>query len=152
MGDRANVAVKVRHGAKVNEPGACVVFYTHWRGTEVPDSVARGLLQGKKRWSDPPYLARIIFDWIENGDDGETGFSIDTDVGDNEHHLLVVDPQEKKVLMYSRQSARESVLNTDTPTVPVKEWTFDEFVKMVPEDDEASLEWSALTGEEDGGE
>lgn len=153
MGDRANVAVHVKHGSKINEPGACVVFYTHWRGSETPSAVAGALRACKgdgrdqNRWRDAPYLARVVFDWILNGDGGTSGFGIDTDMGDNEHPLLVVDPAEQKVLMYHRSGAEGGrVLNcpAETVTVPVREWTFEEFAKMGEDKD---FGWDAIDPE-----
>lgn len=134
MGDRANVAVKVGYGKKINEPGACVVFYTHWSGSEVPGAVAAALTAGKDRWDDPPYLARVVFDRVKGDDKGTTGYGIDTDLGDNEYPLLVVDPDTKTVLMFHHSVAEGGrVLNcpgAEASTAPLKSWTFDEFVKL----------------------
>lgn len=72
MGDRANV--------KVVEGGRELYFYTHWAGTELPALVAEGLRRGKDRWYDPPYLNRIIFCTLLDGDDGTTGYGISAHV------------------------------------------------------------------------
>jgi len=54
MGDRANVYIR-----EDNDHG--VYLYTHWGGYELPEVVRRALARGESRWSDAPYLARIVF-------------------------------------------------------------------------------------------
>lgn len=53
MGDRANVYIREdqTHG---------IYLYTHWGSSELPETV-RTALARHERWSDTPYLARIIF-------------------------------------------------------------------------------------------
>jgi len=53
MGDRANVRIK--------DSGGTFHLYTHWSGTELPETVRQALLRGKDRWDDEQYLSRIIF-------------------------------------------------------------------------------------------
>lgn len=83
MGDRANV--------KIVEGGRELYFYVHWTGWQLPELVAIGLRRGEERWDDPPYLNRIIFGAILDGDDGTTGYGISTYVGDGARQTLVVD-------------------------------------------------------------
>lgn len=54
MGDRRNVIVK-------HDDERAVALYTHWTGSELPQTLARGLGAGRSRWNDPIYLTRIIF-------------------------------------------------------------------------------------------
>lgn len=54
MGDRRNVVVKF-------DQEKAVALYTHWSGSELPQTLARGLDAGKGRWDDPTYLTRILF-------------------------------------------------------------------------------------------
>lgn len=89
MGDRGNIAVKQRDGATI-------YFYTHWRGYAVADAVAEALAK-RERWDDDPYLARIIFDTLTDGDRGTTGFGISTDISDNQHPIPEVDCQSQTV-------------------------------------------------------
>lgn len=69
MGDRANVYVH-----EGDAPG--VYLYTHNGGSGLPDTV-RTALAREQRWHDDPYLARIIFSTMIEGDvSGETGYGI----------------------------------------------------------------------------
>lgn len=99
MGDRGNIAIITNPKLPLTKGGA-VWLYTHWSGVAIPEIVQRALAKGKDRWTDPPYLARIIFDVLTEGDDGTTGFGIDTSPGDNEHDYIVVDPFNKQVHRY----------------------------------------------------
>ena len=90
MGDRGNIRLRY---SKERE----VYFYTHWRGSEIPDILREALCRGKNRWSDAPYLARIIFDTLTDGDRELTGFGIDVQEGDNEHRVPTVDLENRTV-------------------------------------------------------
>lgn len=89
MGDRANVYIRNN-----NDHG--VYLYTHWGGSNLPETVRAALARSQGRWQDDPYLARIIFCEML-GDDtsdwrGTTGYGISAVIGDNEHPIIVVDP------------------------------------------------------------
>jgi hypothetical protein len=72
MGDRAQLAVIDGDGP------ARVYLYTHWHGTELPETLKAALIRGKSRWDDSSYLTRIIFNEMTKGNEmGETGFGID---------------------------------------------------------------------------
>jgi hypothetical protein len=74
MGDRAQVAIQPE--------GA--FLYTHWAGFELLD-VIHTALSRKQRWSDPEYLARIVFcEMVKGREDEETGYGI----GTSEHRDL----------------------------------------------------------------
>lgn len=83
MGDRGNVEM-------VYGEGQSIFFYTHWQGTELPQTVAKALEKGRTRWDDESYLARIIFQEIIGNDDDVTGFGIAPYVMDNEHDVVQV--------------------------------------------------------------
>lgn len=89
MGDRAQVFVK--------DGSEGVYLYTHWLGTELPALVAAALdsKQGRARWTDPPYLARIIFGHMLDGDDpmAETGYGIAATLTDGKLLTVNVDAQ-----------------------------------------------------------
>jgi hypothetical protein len=79
MGDSRNIVV---HGSAE----ADVVLYTHWGGSELPQTLAKALGRGRGRWDDAPYLTRMIFCEMiaaEAGDDvvaalmSETGLGIE---------------------------------------------------------------------------
>jgi len=85
MGDRANVYVH-----EGPQPG--VYLYTHWGGTELPDTLRTALARGMGRWGDTPYLTRIIFsDMVRDDIDGSTGYGISADLGDGADRILDVD-------------------------------------------------------------
>lgn len=96
MGDRGNVRLEY---AGKHQP---IYLYTHWHGTDLPTIVADALnsKQGRNRWDDPDYLARIIFTNMvksEKNDDGETGFGIAPYRMDHNHPDIIVDLYEKTV-------------------------------------------------------
>lgn len=71
MGDRRNIIV----GEGPGKPA--VSLYTHWSGTEAPETLANALDRGRSRWGDTEYLARIIFDEMTKDAHGElTGYGI----------------------------------------------------------------------------
>jgi hypothetical protein len=114
MGDRGNIYV-----TDGSAPG--VFLYGHWSG-----SVMCGQLQGalarRVRWHDTPYLTRIIFDAMTDGDHGsETGLGISTTICDNEYPILIVDTRTETVTI-----GREGV-----PPIPTdRSWSFDEFAVL----------------------
>lgn len=113
MGDRGNIVVQDDYGP------APVYLYSHWGGTELPDILAAALERGQGRWSDAPYLTRIIFNQMTAGDEmSETGFGISTKLTDNEYPLLVVDTRKGVVRV-----AQEGGDLDDGPEVPFAEAT-----------------------------
>src|SRR5687767_6295692 len=83
MGDRGNIVV-------MNDKGENIYFYTHWRGSDLPNIVAKALRRGVDRWDDPPYLNRILFCELVKGEENEnTGFGIDTRMGDGGTELYI---------------------------------------------------------------
>lgn len=85
MGDRANIVLDYGHDKKI-------FLYTHWGGSELPQTLAYALTRGKERWCDESYLSRIIFsEMVRDNIDDLTGFGIAPYEVDNEHQYLVVD-------------------------------------------------------------
>jgi hypothetical protein len=83
MGDRGQVNVK--------RGGQQVFLYTHWSGSDLPDTLRRALAR-RQRWDDAPYLARIIFSEMVKGQEAEeTGFGIWAISQDTFARVLVVD-------------------------------------------------------------
>ena len=79
MGDRRNVIV-----AESDKAEAHVALYTHWSGSELPDTVAAALDRARDRWDDPTYLTRAIFSEmirVENPDDVIEGLMSTTGLG-----------------------------------------------------------------------
>lgn len=97
MGDRGNIAIQYE-GNKAKR----VYFYTHWKGSDMSKIVAAALERGKGRWGDDSYLARVIFcELVKDDVEGETGYGISLDAGDNEHPFLVVDLESQTVFQES---------------------------------------------------
>jgi hypothetical protein len=86
MGDRANVVIIDQW--RPDPPH--VHLYTHWGGDELAADVSKAIAR-RQRWDDPTYLARIVFNAMGAGEDGETGFGIATAPPDNQHPLLYLD-------------------------------------------------------------
>lgn len=93
MGDRGNIALKY---ANHEQP---IYLYTHWSGSELPTILADALdsQEGRNRWGDEAYLARIIFDRLTDADRSEYGYGLSLDIQDNEHPILYVDLDEQTV-------------------------------------------------------
>jgi hypothetical protein len=90
MGDRGNVVVRDPWPDDINDREA-VFLYSHWGGQALPETLRLALDKAEPRWSDPQYLARIVFETMVEGRlDTTTGFGISTRLADNEHDLLVL--------------------------------------------------------------
>lgn len=106
MGDRGNIVIvqdsKYRQDKKTHKwvKSAAkrdrLFFYGHWSGYRIADVVKTVIEQGE-RLNDTAYFGRIVFDTFTNGEKGTTGFGISTSIADNEHPLIVLDPQEGTV-------------------------------------------------------
>lgn len=84
MGDRGNIQIsQPLVGEATGE--ASVFFYTHWRGSEVCQVLAKALDDNRETWGDPDYLARIIFNELQGDDRSNKGFGIGTCEIDPEH-------------------------------------------------------------------
>ena len=115
MGDRGNIKL-IGESFKPNG----VWFYTHWSGSYLKETVAAALAR-RLRWDDQPYLARIIFCHLLNGDTaGECGFGISASIQDNEgdRPIIVVD--------VDKQEVYEEVPETGGA---LRHWTFENFIK-----------------------
>lgn len=113
MGDRGNIVIEKDNQCFESN----LYFYTHWSGSEIKETLQAALIRGKGRWSDPAYLARIIFsEMIQGSVMEETGFGISTRMQDNEHDLLWINIPEKKVTLRNEDG------------VPKQTWTFQEFI------------------------
>lgn len=72
MGERRNIEL-------VYDGKHSIFLYTHWLGVELPQILATALdsEEGRARWDDDSYLARIIFSHMtKNASSPETGFGI----------------------------------------------------------------------------
>lgn len=105
MGDRANVYVH-----EGDEPG--VYLYTHWTGTELPETVRQALLR-RVRWDDTAYLTRIVFDQMTEGQQGrELGYGISATLGDGADRVVDVDTALRRVTVHGRKTDFEDYVKS----------------------------------------
>lgn len=95
MGNRSNIAIHygTRKVGKEEIPQR-VYIYSHWMGTDIAICLrdACASREGKNRFGDEAYFARIVFDRVIGDDQGgETGFGLAPFETDNEHPVLVTD-------------------------------------------------------------
>ena len=84
MGDRSNIVVQEHNGNRI-------WLYGHWMGSD-SINVTRDVLAKRDRWSDSPYLARMLFSEMTKGAiDLTTGYGISTTMCDNEYPIIVLD-------------------------------------------------------------
>jgi hypothetical protein len=92
MGDRSNIVIKQHDGNRV-------WLYGHWMGAD-SINVVRDTLAHRERWSDAPYLARMLFNRMTLGQEqGDTGYGISTYMCDNEYPVIVLDPETQTVVL-----------------------------------------------------
>lgn len=134
MGDRCNIVVAYAstEGKTLDQVVAAqaVCFYGHWSGSEMPTSVQHALAK-RWRWDDDSYLTRIIFDeFVGKRNFGEeTGFGISTQLGDNEHPVLVVDTTRNWVSLYGPAGHMGTSYKGVTERCG---WSFESFIKLTP--------------------
>lgn len=112
MGDRGNVVLEFtsRKNPRPDQKSPLdsrIFFYTHYGGTDLPNTLRNALSRGQSRWGDDSYLARIIFsEMIAEGDDLKslTGLGISPFITDNEHDLLVVNLPDQEIFTAKEES------------------------------------------------
>ncbi len=126
MGDRANIILEE------DGKNAVIYLYTHWAGTELPETLQNALIRGKSRWDDPPYLGRIIFCEMVKGNEMDlTGYGMSVSECDNGHPFL-------------RVNADKQTVTIDFDPVrayhnhPNKTFTFEEYIAI------KDISWNAL--------
>lgn len=81
IGDRGQVFIK----------DVGVYLYTHWGASELINTVKEAMKRGV-RWTDPEYLARIIFYEMAKADpDGSIGFGIGTTLHSDAWRVITID-------------------------------------------------------------
>jgi hypothetical protein len=127
MGDRGNIIME--YDRVQGEAPTRVFLYTHWSGYRLPSILQTGLIQGRGRWSDDAYLARILFCTMvgENWSD-TTGYGIAPWVPDNEYDFLLVQVCQQKVLRVDL----EWHCSQDAPISDYirQSWTFEEYIEI----------------------
>lgn len=93
MGDRGNIRLEYGKG----QPP--IFIYSHWQGTLLPLRVAEALdtEAARRRWNDPSYLARIIFDFMTKDEDAELSWGLAPYRPDQEHEDVVINLEAKTV-------------------------------------------------------
>lgn len=125
MGDRCNVYVK----------RADVFLYGHWSGYTIAETVRDALKRGRERWTDAPYLTRIVFCEMVQHDPLElTGFGISHKLCDNERPVIVLDPGNQTIstMRTTRWDGDGALRPTDRPM------PFAQFIELT---DEQCREW-----------
>lgn len=126
MGDRGNIAV-----IQDNEAKEQVWFYGHWSGWRMPAVLQHAIREGKGRWDDPTYFARIVFCRLVNpGNMYETtSFGIGTRISDNEHPIMVADCAKQIVYTIPEKGlTKDGRVPADHK--PSKQWTFEEYTAL----------------------
>lgn len=109
MGDRANVYIQ-------EDSKTGVYLYTHWAGSELPETVRAALVRGEGRWNDNAYLARIVFCEMVKGNEMETtSYGISSRLQDNEYPIIVLDCDQQRIGFAPEPTGGE-------PPIPSK-WT-----------------------------
>ena len=79
MSDKRQIHVTYPNGQKI-------YFYTHNGGYTLPRVVAEALNTARDHWSDPSYLARVVFNQMTADDPtGITGYGIATEYEDSDY-------------------------------------------------------------------
>lgn len=112
MGDRSNIVLKFSQTHRI-------FLYSHSTGPRIVGVVHKALNEGRSRWDDPSYFARIVFDRLIGADQGSlTGFGMSPELTDNEYDLLVLDMANLTV----EQTTEEGLL--------VQTWSYEQFAKL----------------------
>jgi hypothetical protein len=129
VGDRANIV-----NITGPEPTDTVVLYVHWAGSLLPDIATKGIDVAGPRWGDASYALRMaLTQWIGKMT-GSTGAGVSSDLGDNEHDLIVIDWSESRVAVvpWPHYCIHEFVLAW-TAALEVAEWV--PFADVVADDE-----------------
>lgn len=91
MGNRVSILVKD------NVEQVCL--YSHWNGTDMPETVRKALVRGESRWDHLSYLARIIFCEMVPASEWEDtlSFGISTVGYEEDWPLIVVNTDKQTV-------------------------------------------------------
>lgn len=95
MGERGNIVVRDR--------GNDVCLYTHWSGYRL-DRFVYDTLKRERRWNDGPYLTRMLFGHMLDGDEptSETGFGISSKRLGAEYPEIILNVDDQMVYIQSR--------------------------------------------------
>lgn len=129
MGDRGNIAV-----IQDKERKEQVWFYGHWSGWRMPAVLQHAIIDGKSRWNDPSYFARIVFCRLVSPGKSyyeTTSFGISTCIGDNEHPIIVADCAKQIVFTMPKDWLTGSgKVPADFAPDDKCKWTFEEYANL----------------------
>ena len=118
MGARSNVCVRSKDYSHE------IYLYSHWDGSDLALILREALARGKDRWTDPPYLTRIIFsEMIRNEVNELTGYGISNYLTDNEYNILYVDTDSQTVSVGDEVFTFEEFIDLDDNTLIRLMWT-----------------------------
>ncbi len=110
MGDRANCIVQANGSPDL-------YLYTHWGGHDLIETIQVAIRKGD-RWDDPSYLARIIFDQMTFGEQGNpTGYGISTRMGDGGDQVVFVDTHKQEIRVGQQSWTFEDFCQADISAV-----------------------------------
>ena len=121
MGDRGNIQIQQPLVGEASGE-ASIFFYTHWRGSEICQVLAKALDDNRDAWNNPDYLTRMIFNELQGDDRSNKGFGIS---------VSEIDPEYPTPEVY--WTTRYSKFGTQMPDEPMVQYngeitTGDEFV------------------------
>lgn len=117
MGDRGNIVIRHKNDE--------VWLYTHWGGTEIDEVLKASLAKAPDRWTDPQYLARVVFQSLVGTNNGTTGYGISSRIHDNEHDILVADCESECVFTVKESALKDGHTPEKLPGkgIPFAEYT-----------------------------
>lgn len=134
MGARTQIKVNQGDGSR-GSPS--VYLYGHWASGSILRIVHAALSRGV-RWDDPEYLARILFDALTEGRQGDdTGAGIGLSLhGDLDNWVEVIPPCIAKPggrVDFHLGSSEEGGFGAKGRGKPAKSWTFKGFTALEPD-------------------
>ena len=123
MGARAQVCIK--------DTG--IYLYDHWGDDEEQATVqnVRDAIMRQERWSDPHYLAAIIFREMIKGDlNGATSFGIDAELHGDTRLLVTVDCSQQTIKIERYTMMENTFLESNSLPKKTEEYSFKEFTSQ----------------------
>jgi len=116
MGDRGTIAVSSRIEGDGKE---AVFLYSHWGGSELPETLRMALSRSEERWCDQGYLSRVIFEEMIDEFGELTGFGITTRLDCTEYPIIVVRTDKKIVYSITEQEYEDDGIHIPDGCDPI---------------------------------
>jgi len=110
----------------------------------MPAVVQHAVRDGKGRWQDPSYFARVMFCRLLPNDDRyyeSTSFGISTSMGDNEHPIMVADCVNQRVYVIQEAQLKDGAVPVGFKPNPDECWSFDDYSTL------EKLPWGSMEGQ-----